>query len=191
MLKPHTWGNFSILWLLMPWLLTSPDHQQPWCWLCRTKKVLLSNDDWFWIYVLSQCWEIMQVCLCMRVCVCVFNSTRKCLSNGTPSLGVLQYQCYLFQSYAYLTDILFHSPVKSMWQWRVFIPIKHSEVLDYIMRFVQIGKMSCWHGIGKYFSVCSLMWITLEKRLNYRCHLNISNQLNIRHLIRNQKHIFF
>ena len=25
----------SILWLLMPWLLTSPGHQQPWYWLCR------------------------------------------------------------------------------------------------------------------------------------------------------------
>ena len=25
----------SISWLLMPWLLTSPGHQQPWHWLCR------------------------------------------------------------------------------------------------------------------------------------------------------------
>ena len=25
----------SILWLLMPWLLTSPWHHQPWYWLCR------------------------------------------------------------------------------------------------------------------------------------------------------------
>ena len=25
----------SIPWLLMPWLLTSPGHQQPWYWLCR------------------------------------------------------------------------------------------------------------------------------------------------------------
>ena len=24
----------SITWLLMPWLLTSPGHQQPWYWLC-------------------------------------------------------------------------------------------------------------------------------------------------------------
>ena len=28
----------SISWLLMPWLLTSPGHQQPWCWLCRICK---------------------------------------------------------------------------------------------------------------------------------------------------------
>ena len=25
----------SISWLLMPWLLTSPVHQQPWYWLCK------------------------------------------------------------------------------------------------------------------------------------------------------------
>ena len=25
----------SISWLLMPWPLTSPGHQQPWYWLCR------------------------------------------------------------------------------------------------------------------------------------------------------------
>ena len=25
----------SISWLLMPWLITSPRHQQPWYWLCR------------------------------------------------------------------------------------------------------------------------------------------------------------
>ena len=25
----------SISWLLMPWLLMSPGHQQPWYWLCR------------------------------------------------------------------------------------------------------------------------------------------------------------
>ena len=25
----------SISWFLMPWLLTSPGHQQPWYWLCR------------------------------------------------------------------------------------------------------------------------------------------------------------
>ena len=30
----------SISWLLMPWLLTSPGHQQPWYWLCRTGRFL-------------------------------------------------------------------------------------------------------------------------------------------------------
>ena len=28
----------SISWLLMPWLLTSPGHQQPWYWHCRICK---------------------------------------------------------------------------------------------------------------------------------------------------------
>ena len=28
----------SISWLLMPWLLTSPGHQQSWYWLCRICK---------------------------------------------------------------------------------------------------------------------------------------------------------
>ena len=30
----------SISWLLMPWLLASPGHQQPWCWLCRIGRFL-------------------------------------------------------------------------------------------------------------------------------------------------------
>ena len=30
----------SISWLLMPWLLTSPGHQQPWCWICRIGRFL-------------------------------------------------------------------------------------------------------------------------------------------------------
>ena len=30
----------SISWLLMPWLLTSPGHQQPWYWLCKIGRFL-------------------------------------------------------------------------------------------------------------------------------------------------------
>ena len=30
----------SISWQLMPWLLTSPGHLQPWCWLCRRGRLL-------------------------------------------------------------------------------------------------------------------------------------------------------
>ena len=30
----------SISWLLMPWLLASPGHQQPWYWLCKLGKSL-------------------------------------------------------------------------------------------------------------------------------------------------------
>ena len=35
--------TWSISWLLMPWLLTSPGHQQPWYWLCRICR--------FWSYL--------------------------------------------------------------------------------------------------------------------------------------------
>ena len=30
----------SISWLLMPWLLASPGHRQPWYWLCRIGRSL-------------------------------------------------------------------------------------------------------------------------------------------------------
>ena len=30
--------TISISWLLMPWLLTSPGHQQPWYWLYRIRR---------------------------------------------------------------------------------------------------------------------------------------------------------
>ena len=30
----------SLSWLLMPWLLASPGHQQPWYWLCRIGRSL-------------------------------------------------------------------------------------------------------------------------------------------------------
>ena len=30
----------SISWLLMPWLITSPGHQQPWYWFCRIGRFL-------------------------------------------------------------------------------------------------------------------------------------------------------
>ena len=38
----------SISWLLMPWLLVSPGHQQPWYWLCRIVGPCLS---WGWISI--------------------------------------------------------------------------------------------------------------------------------------------
>ena len=43
----------SISWLLMPWLLTSPGHQQPWYWLCRICKSwsYLTKDFKYLCYV--------------------------------------------------------------------------------------------------------------------------------------------
>ena len=37
--NPH---SMSISWLLIPWLLASPGHQQPWYWLCKTNRPLFS-----------------------------------------------------------------------------------------------------------------------------------------------------
>ena len=38
----YSWRSRSIPWLLMPWLLVSPGHQQPWYWL-HTKNRSLST----------------------------------------------------------------------------------------------------------------------------------------------------
>ena len=35
--------TYSISWLLMPWRLVSPGHQQPWYWICRKKRSLSSQ----------------------------------------------------------------------------------------------------------------------------------------------------
>ena len=52
LLTLNVWGSSylglsrSISWLLMPWLLTSPTHQQPWYWLhriCRSLSYLRKN----------------------------------------------------------------------------------------------------------------------------------------------------
>ena len=47
--------TMSISWLLMPWLLTSPGHQQPWYWLCRICR--------FWSYLRKD-----------LECMCLFNT---------------------------------------------------------------------------------------------------------------------
>ena len=36
-----------IPWLLMPWRLVSPGHQQPWHWLCRINRSLFSKRKGF------------------------------------------------------------------------------------------------------------------------------------------------
>ena len=44
----------SIPWLLLPWLLTSPGHQQPWYWLCSINGSLSSTRKNFnYMYYLS------------------------------------------------------------------------------------------------------------------------------------------
>ena len=60
--------TMSISWLLMPWLLTPPGHQQPWYWLCTIGRFLsylrkdfnylrrTNVEKWhkMWIYVPSE-----------------------------------------------------------------------------------------------------------------------------------------
>ena len=47
----------SISWLLMPWLLASPGHQQPWYWLCRIGKSLsYSRGNLGWVGLWGFLW---------------------------------------------------------------------------------------------------------------------------------------
>ena len=58
-MKPeHSRWTRSIPWLLMPWLLLSPGHQQPWHWLCRINWFMsFSKKDFN--YMFFKCWEIL------------------------------------------------------------------------------------------------------------------------------------
>ena len=58
----------SISWLLMPWLLMSPGHKQPWYWLyrmCRSFSYL--RKDFKYVPVSNQCGGMTKnanICLC-------------------------------------------------------------------------------------------------------------------------------
>ena len=49
----------SISWLLMPWLLTSPGHQQPWYWLYRICRSFsyLSEDFKYLCHINEEKWH--------------------------------------------------------------------------------------------------------------------------------------
>ena len=53
----------SISWLLMPWLLSSPGHQQPWCWLCRIGRSLsyLRKDFNYLCHIIVEEWHKMEI----------------------------------------------------------------------------------------------------------------------------------
>ena len=57
----------SIPWLLMPWLLPSPGHQQPWYWLCRINGSLSSTKKDFnkLCHLIDKQW--WEMCLCLHV----------------------------------------------------------------------------------------------------------------------------
>ena len=53
----------SISWPLMPWLLTSPGHQQPLYWLCRIGRFLsyLRKDFKYLCHINVEKWHKMQI----------------------------------------------------------------------------------------------------------------------------------
>ena len=47
-LEPEYSGRTGLIpWLLMPWLLVSPGHQQQWYWLCRKNNALVFHKRGF------------------------------------------------------------------------------------------------------------------------------------------------
>ena len=57
----------SISWLLMPWLLTSSGHQQPWYWLCRKGRLLSYFRKEFNYLRHIQGWVQIRI----RICICI------------------------------------------------------------------------------------------------------------------------
>ena len=76
----------SASWLLMPWLLASPGHQQPWYWLCITGRSLpylrkdfndlchVNAEEWckMWIYVYVPSENFLNKELRSKWYICVF-----------------------------------------------------------------------------------------------------------------------
>ena len=61
--QSHLGLTRSISWLLMPWLLTSPGHQQPWHWLHRICRCLsyLRKDFKYLCQINVEEWQKMQI----------------------------------------------------------------------------------------------------------------------------------
>ena len=56
----------SISWLLMPCLLTSPGHQQPWYWLCKIyKSWFYTRKDFNYLWHVVSVWRNDIKCKCM------------------------------------------------------------------------------------------------------------------------------
>ena len=78
----------SIPWLLMPWLLASPSHQQPWCWLCAICIFLSSmrihyNTIW---HVSVEKWNKMQIYFYAFPKKILRNKALKCQSHNTAPI---------------------------------------------------------------------------------------------------------
>ena len=65
--------------LLMPWLLASPGHQQPWYWLCEIGlQVLVFHEEGFQLPVRCQCIGInVSICFVLQLCTGIRNITQK------------------------------------------------------------------------------------------------------------------
>ena len=50
----------SISWMVMPWLLASPGHHQPWYWLPQNIENLVFIEEGFQLHALSWCWEMIK-----------------------------------------------------------------------------------------------------------------------------------
>ena len=51
----HYGETWSVPWLLMPWLIVASGHQQPWYWVCRINRSLLTTAKDF--CAISVCWN--------------------------------------------------------------------------------------------------------------------------------------
>ena len=90
----------SMQWLLMPWLLPSPGHQQPWYWLCSINWSLLSRrKNVIYLYQL-------QALRNERKCKCIFMFVpyRSCsravdpgVSNQLTSSLCILIDCHVLQ----------------------------------------------------------------------------------------------
>ena len=60
----------SIPWLLMPWLLALPGHEQPWLWNCKINRSLLTMSKyWNHLHRLTiQKWQKMQIYFYTSAC---------------------------------------------------------------------------------------------------------------------------
>ena len=75
--RHHDEKTTSMPWLLMPWLLVSPDHHQPWHWLCRIIK--------------SSCYLRNNAFRNYRICKCIFVFSR---INSALGLTLIFYTTY-------------------------------------------------------------------------------------------------
>ena len=98
----------SISWLLMPWLLTSPGHEQPWYWLYRICRSFSYLRKGFEVPVSYQCGGMTY-----NVNICFMFPLKNLARKGLTRSGVHWFliSCYPFKFALY---IIFKKNVKKM-----------------------------------------------------------------------------